>query len=60
MIHRNHGDISFECDFCEETFDTNQADWNTAWNMAKRDGWRSKKVDSQWEHFCPKCNLRPF
>ncbi len=55
MIHRTHGNISFECDACGETLDTHDDDWNVAWSMAKREGWRSKKVNDQWEHSCPEC-----
>jgi len=58
MIHRNHGDISFECDTCGELFDTNFHDWVAAWNLAKREGWRSKKVNNEWEHVCPECENR--
>lgn len=56
MIHRNHGDITFECDSCGETLDTNDDDWNVAWNMAKRDGWTSRKIAGEWEHSCLTCN----
>ena len=57
MISRDHNDIIFECDACGDTLETFQADWSSAWNMAKRDGWRSKKMDNQWEHYCsaPSC-----
>lgn len=52
MISRNHNDIIFECDACGDTLETMQADWNSAWNTAKRQGWRSKKMDGAWEHYC--------
>jgi len=40
MVTKLYGDVVFECDSCDETFETAQADWNSAWNMAKRDGWK--------------------
>lgn len=55
MISRDHSDLIFECDTCGETLETHDDDWNVAWNMAKRDGWRSRKVNDEWEHVCPEC-----
>lgn len=52
MISRDHNDIIFECDACGDTLETMQSDFSSAWNMAKRNGWRSKKMDGIWEHYC--------
>jgi len=56
MIDRSRGDITFECDKCATTLETKQADFNSAWNMAKRDGWRAKKIGTVWMHECPNCH----
>ena len=56
MIDRSHGDITFEYDYCDGTLETEQADFNSAWNMAKRDGWRAKKIGTEWVHECPNCH----
>ena len=56
MIDRQGGDIVFQCDSCDEVLETNQADFNSAWNMAKRDGWRAKKIGTEWVHECPNCH----
>lgn len=55
MIHRTHGDITFECDDCSEILETSEDDWNTAWAMAKHDGWTSRKIADEWNHLCPDC-----
>ena len=60
MISRDHNDIIFECDACGDTLETMQADWSAAWNMAKRDGWRSKKHDGVWEHYCNNCKEHSY
>lgn len=55
MIHRTKGEISFECDSCGDLLETYEDSWNVAWNMAKRDDWKSRKIFDEWKHFCPKC-----
>lgn len=57
MVTKLYGDVVFECDSCDETFETAQADWNSAWNMAKRDGWKARKIGNEWSHTCPACNI---
>jgi hypothetical protein len=55
MIDRQHGDVVFECDECGATLETEQADFQSAWNMAKREGWRTRKIGEDWVHKCPEC-----
>lgn len=56
MIDRQHNKILIECDSCNEVFEGHEhADWNDVWNGAKRDGWTSRKIASEWLHGCPKC-----
>lgn len=54
-IDRQKGDIIFECDACGETFETNQADFNTGFGMIKRAGWRARKIKDVWSHYCDCC-----
>ncbi len=58
MIDRQGGDVVFECDSCDEVLETEQADFNSAWNRAKREGWRARKIGTEWVHECPQCNTR--
>lgn len=56
MIDRQHGDIVFECDSCGiETLETKTSDFGAAWKMAKREGWRTRKIGTLWVHSCPQC-----
>jgi len=55
MIDRQKGDLVFECDTCGETYESATSDFSAAWNQAKRDGWRAKKIGSEWVHTCPVC-----
>ena len=56
MIDRQNGDLVFECDTCGEVLESATSDFNSAWNQAKRDGWRVKKIGTEWVHECPKCH----
>lgn len=57
MIDRQHGKIVIECDSCDEVFSSDSDDFNEAWNEAKRDGWRTRKIAGEWLHGCPKCGV---
>lgn len=55
MIDRQGGNLVFECDSCNETLESATSDFSSAWNQAKRDGWRAKKTGEEWTHECPTC-----
>jgi predicted RNA-binding Zn-ribbon protein involved in translation (DUF1610 family) len=59
MFTLQKGNIVFECDTCGETLETEQADFHSALNMAKRQGWRTRKFEEVWAHACPNCNHNP-
>lgn len=58
MIDRQHGEIVFECDGCDETIETGEPEWNDAMAEFRRADWRSEKVGSEWTHLCPDCQER--
>lgn len=58
MIDRQGGDLVFECDSCSETLESETSDFNSAWNRAKREGWRARKIGTEWVHECSHCNTR--
>ena len=51
------GTITFVCDSCPEIEPTDLADFSDAWALAKREGWRSRKIADTWLHGCPKCGV---
>lgn len=57
MIDRQYGKIVFECDSCPEIFDAETKDFSDAWERAKCEGWRSRKLGSEWLHGCGKCGV---
>jgi hypothetical protein len=57
MIDRQHGKLIFECDSCEETLTADTDNFAQAWNEAKREGWRSRKIGDEWVHGCPSCGV---
>ena len=59
MIDRQGGQIVFECDSCDEVYESDTDDFQEAWSAAKREGWRARRLDTgpaEWIHECPKCN----
>jgi hypothetical protein len=56
MIDRQGNRIIFECDSCPELFESDEdAEFSSAWNRAKRDGWSTRKIAEEWLHGCSKC-----
>jgi uncharacterized C2H2 Zn-finger protein len=57
MIDRQHGHIVFECDSCDEVFDTETDDFADALAMIKRDDWKVRKIAGEWIHCCGRCGV---
>lgn len=58
-IHRDRGVLTFECDSCDELFEWHDVEeFGAAWNDAKHQGWRAKKIGTEWVHTCPDCSRR--
>jgi hypothetical protein len=56
MIDRQfRGEITYECDACDETLETGESEWNDALAEFRRSGWLAEKVGSEWTHLCPRC-----
>lgn len=54
---KQHGRFVFTCDSCEEVRFKSEPgdDFNAAWEKAKTEGWRARKIGKDWAHFCPDC-----
>jgi hypothetical protein len=50
--------IVFECDCCDETIDTETADFLEAVDVKRAAGWGAEKVDGQWLDLCPRHNAK--
>lgn len=59
MIHRNRGEITFECDGCDSLIETGDDDFGEAMAQFRSADWKAQKVGDEWLHLCPVCKSRP-
>ena len=52
-----NGPITFCCDECGELEETRCAEFSGAMAKVKAHGWKARKVDDDWQHFCKDCAL---
>jgi hypothetical protein len=57
MLDRQKGHLVFECDSCDAVFESDTGDFVDAWNAAKGEGWKAKKIRNEWVHACPGCEV---
>jgi predicted RNA-binding Zn-ribbon protein involved in translation (DUF1610 family) len=59
MIHKNHGQLSVECDSCGDQMDTDDQytveEFNDFVKVIKSEGWQISKEGDEWRHTCPNC-----
>lgn len=58
MIDRQFGEITFECDGCEETFPSGEGEWGDAMSQFRQNGWKAEKIGDDWVHLCPTCKRK--
>lgn len=55
MIDRQGTRIVIECDCCDETVASiGGEEWAPFWARAREEGWRAKKIGSEFVHGCPR------
>lgn len=61
MTIERQGDIvSIICDTCGEEYrGAPREEFSDVWALAKRDGWRVRKIANEWMHGCSKPNCVP-
>jgi uncharacterized C2H2 Zn-finger protein len=58
MIDRqNGGIIMVECDSCDAVLDTETRDFEEARGLMRTEGWKVRKIASEWLHGCPRCGV---
>lgn len=55
MLDRQGGEIIFECEGCSDTLETGERDFSEAKAVLDTEGWRARKLGSDWLHYCPGC-----
>jgi len=58
MLDRQHGQITFECDVCGDTLDTDTSDFSEAIRTLKNEGWTARRIGADWIHSCAECGAR--
>lgn len=58
MIDRQYGNLLFECDSCPDIFQTDTDDFSDAWEKAKCEGWKTRKLGNLWVHACQQCAVQ--
>lgn len=54
MIDKQYGKLSLVCDNCgegEKGFESHSG----LMSYIKDEGWKIKRIDNEWGHFCPMC-----
>ena len=55
MIDKQSGRYHLACDVCGEEIDETFDDFYDAVQHKKDNGWKSQKVNGEWEDVCPEC-----
>lgn len=48
------------CDFCSDSFDTDEEDFTMAVRAMQREGWKVFKENDEWHHKCTSCSEIAF
>lgn len=59
-IERQDGRIVFFCDWCTNTLETGEADFQDALRVKKLEGWGSRKDGQEWIDVCEECKAEPY
>jgi Zn finger protein HypA/HybF involved in hydrogenase expression len=59
MLDRQHNQFSYECDACDDTLETGEAEFSDALARFRCEGWKAEKIGEEWTHLCPTCRGRP-
>lgn len=55
MIRKDNGELIAECNECSAEFAGGAFEWSEFIQDLKDNGWKFRKEDDEWEHFCPDC-----
>ena len=57
LDRQNGGIIMVECESCDAVLDTETADFEEARGLMRTEGWKVRKIASEWLHGCPRCGV---
>jgi hypothetical protein len=60
MLDRVKGEIVWVCDGdgCDEVLETGTDDFEQARGELRAERWDTRKVDGEWNHYCPGCKVQ--
>lgn len=54
-FHRIYGDISWSCDECPETLETERRNFDASLRVLEKEGWKLIRRSGEWQNLCPEC-----
>ena len=54
-IERQGREVVFHCDSCADFIETEETDFNDAFNTFRANNWKAVKIGTEWTHKCPVC-----
>jgi hypothetical protein len=60
MIRTVQGELIAECTECGATSYGGTLEWTDFIEELKEDGWRIRKIDGEWFHYCEDCPAPPW
>ena len=58
MIDKSCGFYCLFCDICDEEADDSFYEFHDAVEYKKQNGWKSMKINGQWQDICPDCQQK--
>lgn len=56
MISKEKGELFIECEDCgHREYGGTEEEFIKFWGGKKEQGWKARKVEDGWEHYCPSC-----
>lgn len=55
MIRKDKGEYVCTCDECGDKNYGGTLEFHDFVQQLKEDGWRIRKDEDEWQHFCPEC-----
>jgi hypothetical protein len=55
MLDRQHGEVIFVCDNCDDILRTGEDEFELAMNELREAGWSNERIGREWLHLCGAC-----
>ena len=55
ILTTGFGDYEVICDKCWKVARYDKDEWEVFLQDLKDDGWKKRRINGAWKHYCPKC-----